>query len=235
VEAIRPNDPGNALILGSAYMRLAEYKKALPLITIALKGAGSAEGHLIMGETLLGMRNYHAAMKELKQAASLQPELPGLHTALGIGDVGLDNTQAAEAEFTAALGQDRNDFQANYYMGRLKRLDGNAAAAKKYLAAADRLHPGSAAVLFEMAAVAVSGQECPKAIPMLNKVVAQEPNQRQAHFLLARCYQRTGKSEEAKAEREIFLKLRSAQQGKTRLPDLNRENRNTASSAPGQR
>lgn len=235
VEAVHPNDAANALILGSAYMRLAEYKKALPLITIALQRAGSAEGHLIMGETLLGLRQYHSAMKELEQAASLQPELPGLDTALGIGNVGLDNTQAAEAEFTAALGQDPNDFQANYYMGRLKRLDGNTAAAKKYLAVADRLHPGDGAVLFEIAAVAVSEQKCQKAIPMLNTVVAQEPNQRQAHFLLARCYQRTGKLEEAKAEREIFLKLRSAQQGKTRLPDLNGENRETASSAPGQR
>ena len=92
VQAAEPGDPANALILGSAYTRLGQYDKALPLITLALKSAGSAEGHMIMGETLLGLRLYHPAMEELTQAAQLQPDLPGLHSALGIGKVGLGDS-----------------------------------------------------------------------------------------------------------------------------------------------
>lgn len=214
VQAENPGDAANALILGSAYTRLGEYDKALPLITLALKTAGSADGHLIMGETLLGLRLYHPAMDELAQVAQLQPDLPGLHTALGIGKVGLGDSRGAESEFTLALSQNPEDYQANYYMGRLSRLDGDVPAAKKYLDKADRLQPGSAEVLFEQAAISVAARHYAQAIPMLNKVIAQLPNHREAHFLLAECDQKIGNLEAAKRERAIFEKLRDEQTAK---------------------
>jgi tetratricopeptide (TPR) repeat protein len=212
VQAADPDDAANALILGSAYTRMGEYDKALPLITFALKNAGSADGHLIMGETLLGLRHYHPAMEELAQAAQIQPELPGLHTALGIGKVGLGDSRSAVTEFTLALSQDPLDYQANYYMGRLSRLDGDVPGARKYLEAADRLHPGSPEVIFELAAISVSEHHYAEAMPLLAKVIAQQPDHREAHFLLAECDQKTGNVEAAKKERAIFEKLRGEQQ-----------------------
>ena len=211
VEAVQPGDPGNALILGSAYSRLGQYDKALPLITLALKAAGSAEGHLIMGETLLGLRQYHPAVEELSQAFKLQPDLPGIHSALGIGEVGLGDSEGAVVEFDKALNQDPHDYQANYYLGRLKRLDGDTEAATKYLTTANELRPGSAEVLFEMAAMAVTAHHYPDAEPLLLKVIQREPEHAEAHFLLAECYQKSGRTDEAKREREIFEKLRAQQ------------------------
>jgi tetratricopeptide (TPR) repeat protein len=211
VQAADPDDAANALILGSAYTQMGEYDKALPLVTFALKSAGSADGHLIMGETLLGLRLYHQAMDELAQAAQIQPELPGLHTALGIGKVGLSDSRGAMTEFTLALNQNPLDYQANYYMGRLKRLDGDIPSAMKYLNTADRLHPGSPEVIFELAAISVSEHHYAEAMPLLAKVIAQESNHREAHFLLAECDQKTGNVEAARKERAIFEKLRGEQ------------------------
>lgn len=218
VQAADPDDAANALILGSAYTRMGEYDKALPLVTFALKNAGSADGHLIMGETLLGMRHYHPAMEELAQAAQIQPDLPGLHTALGIGKVGLGDFPGAMTEFTLALSQNPLDYQANYYMGRLSRIDGDVPGARKYLKAADRLHPGSPEVIFELAAISVTEHHYAEAAPLLEKVIAQEPYHRDAHILLALCDQKTGNIEAAKKERAIVEKLRGEQDNKYGVP-----------------
>jgi tetratricopeptide (TPR) repeat protein len=233
VEAVQPGDPANALILGSAYSRLGQYDKALPLITLALKAAGSAEGHLIMGQTLLGLRQYHPAMEELSQASKLQPDLPGIHSALGIADVGLGDSEGAAAEFNKALNQDPHDYQANYYLGRLKRLDGDTEAAKKYLATANELRPGSAEVLFEVAAIAVTAHHYADAEPLLLKVIQQEPEHGEAHFLLAECYQKSGRSDAAKREREIFEKLRA--QKNNQDPPAAGQNDGTATSSSAEK
>jgi len=209
VEAVQPGDPANALILGSAYSRLGQYDKALPLITLALKAAGSAEGHLILGETLLGLRRYRPALEELTEAAGLQPDLRGIHSALGIADVGLANAEGAEVEFEKALQLDLHDYQANYYLGRLKRLDGDNEAARKYLDAASELEPGSAEVLFEFAAMAVAAHHYPEAEPLLLKVIEQQPAHAEAHFLLAECYRKSNRLDAADRERQIFESLRA--------------------------
>ncbi len=219
VNKSHPENAGNALILGSAYTRLGLYDKALPLITMALKSAGSAEGHLIMGETLLGLRLYRPAIEELTQAATLQPDLQGLHSALGVGNVGLGNPDAALAEFQKALDADPNDYQANYYMGRLKRLAGDIIAARKFLERADQLRPGTAEVVFEFAAIEMTAQDYSKAEPLLTRVVRQEPDHREAHFLLAKIYLKQGRREAAQRERETFERLTKAEQDKASKED----------------
>lgn len=230
-----PDDAGNALILGSAYTRLGLYDKAMPLITFALKTAGSAEGHLIMGETLLGLRLYRPAMDELTQAAALQPSMPGLHSALGIGKVGLGDSEGATAEFEAALNADTNDFQANYYMGRLKRLDGDVPSARKFLQKAEQLSPGTPEVIFENAAIAVAAHDYSGAEPLLIKVVQQQPDHIEAHFLLAEVYLKQGRRQEAQHEREIFEKLQKGLQDKTSREGSGGDPENSAVSSVDQK
>jgi tetratricopeptide (TPR) repeat protein len=214
VHNAQPDDPANALILGSAYTRLGLYQQALPLITLALKAAGSAEGHLIMAETLLGMHQYRPAFDELNQAAELQPDLPDLHTELGVAYVGMNKPADAILEFTKALEQDPTDYQANYYMGRLKRLNGDFALAQKYLQSADRLQPGSTEVMFEFAAMDVSQQHYAEAVPLLEKVIRQEPDHAEAYLLLSVSYARTGHRDLAQTTGETYNKLRKEAEDK---------------------
>lgn len=208
VHAAKPDDASDALILGSAYTRLGLYDKALPLITFALKAAGSAEGHLIMADTLIGLHLYQQAKNELATASALQPELPGLHSSSGMIDVGLNKPEAAKQEFSKALSEDAEDYQANYYMGRLDRLDGDLPAAKKYLTIAEHLRPNSPEVMFEFASIDVSERRYGDAVPLLEKVIKQEPDHSQAYLLLSVSYQRTGRRAEAQKEGEIFNRMR---------------------------
>jgi tetratricopeptide (TPR) repeat protein len=209
--SINPNDPANALILGSTYERMGLYEKSLPLITLALKSAGSAEGHLILAQTLNGLHRYPEAENELKQIDASQPNLPGLHEAMGEVYVGTERTPQAEAEFAAAIEQDPNDFEANYFLGRLKRFDGDISSANRYLTAADQLHPNSSEVEYERAEIAIKELRFADAIPLLEAVIKADPEQAQAYLLLAESYQRTGRRAEAQREGELYnTKLRES-------------------------
>lgn len=209
--AINPNDPANALILGSTYERMGQYDKALPLITLALKSAGSAEGHLILAQTLIGLHRFTDAEDELKAITASDPNFPGLHEAMGEVYVGTERTPQAEIEFAAAIQQDPNDFEANYFLGRLKRFDGDLASANRYLTVADRLRPNSSEVQYERAEIAVKEHRYADAIPLLQAVIKADPDQAQAYLLLAESYQRTGRRAEAQREGELYnSKLRES-------------------------
>jgi tetratricopeptide (TPR) repeat protein len=209
--SVNPNDPANALILGSTYERMGLYEKALPLITLALKSAGSAEGHLILAQTLNGLHRYPEAENELKQIDASQPNLPGLHEAMGEVYVGTERTPQAEAEFAAAIEQDPNDFEANYFLGRLRRFDGDISSANRYLTAADQLHPNSSEVEYERAEIAIKELRFADAIPLLEAVIKADPEQAQAYLSLAESYQRTGRRADAQREGELYnTKLRES-------------------------
>jgi len=208
-----PNDPANALILGSTYERMGLYEKALPLITLALKSAGSAEGHLILAQTLNGLHRFPESESELKQIDTRQPNFPGLHEAMGEIYVGTERTPQAEAEFAAAIEQDPNDFEANYFLGRLKRFDGDMASAKRYLTVADQLHPNSQEVEYERAEIAMKERRFADAIPLFEAVIGAQPDQAQAYLSLAEAYQRVGRRADAQREGELYnAKLRESRE-----------------------
>ena len=204
VYAKHPEDAANALILGSTYERMGLYEKALPLITIALTSAGSAEGHMILAQTLNGLHRYTDAETELKELSATQPDFPQIHEALGEMYVGTERLPQAEVEFEKALQQDPNDFEANYFLGRLKRFDGDLAAAEHYLTIADRLQPDSAEVTYERAEIAIKQRRFADAIPMLEAVIKADPDQAQAYLMLSEAYQRTGRRADAQRQGELY-------------------------------
>lgn len=212
VYASRPGDPAIALILGSTYERMGLYEKALPLITFALESGGSAAGHLILAQTLNGLHRYREAENELRQLTADQPNFLGLHEALGEVYVGTERSPQAEVEFAAAIVQDPNDFEANYFLGRLKRFDGDIASANRYLTIADRLHPNSSEVQDERAEIAMKEHRFADAIPLLESVIKADPDQAQAYLSLAEAYQHTGRRAEAQREGQLYNSKRSESQ-----------------------
>lgn len=204
VYAAHPQDAANALILGSTYTRMRQYDKAMPLLTFALKAAGSAEGHLILAQTLIGLHQYPAAQTELDQIAAAEPNFQGLHEALGEVYVGTERTGDAEKELELAVKQDPNDFEANYLLGRLKRFGGDFAAANHYFDIADREHPRSPEIAYERAEIAIKERRFADAVPLLEFVTRSEPDEAQAVLLLAQAYQKTGRQADAQREGELY-------------------------------
>jgi len=209
---VKPEEASAAFLLGSAYLRIGLYEKAIPLIDLALKKTGSAETHLIMGEALLGIRAFREALDQLKQAGALKPQLPGLHSDLATAYAGLGNSNLAMEEFQKELEKNPNDFQANYFLGRLRRLSGDHETAKKLLDRADQIRPGDPAVGYEFAVFALEAKDYARAESLLRGIVARYPDYTDAHVLLAEVYFRTRRVEEGQREKALVDSLRRAEQ-----------------------
>ncbi len=212
VRKVKPDEASAAFLLGSAYLRMGLYDKAIPLIDLALKKTGSAETRLIMGEALLGVRAFREALEQLKQAEALKPKLPGLHSDLGTAYAGLGNSNLAMEEFQKELEQNPNDFQANYFLGRLRRLSGDKASAKKLLDRADQIRPGDPVVGYEFAVFALEDKDYAKAESLLRRIVAKYPDYADAHVLLSEIYFRMRRPEEGQREKSVVDSLRKAEQ-----------------------
>ena len=87
-------------------------------------------------------------------------------------------------------------------------------------------------MLFEFAAIEMAAHDYSKAETLLNKVLRQQPDHSEAHFLLAEVYLKQGHRQAAQHEREIFEKLRKDQQRKTSREGGGGASENSPASSP---
>lgn len=208
----KPDEPSAAFILGSSYLRLGLYKEAIPLLYTSLQKANSAEGHAVLGEAFLGVKAYRQALAEFQKAFALAPQTSGIHAELGTAYAGTGDTDKAVAEFEEELKQDANSFEANYYLGRLKRLGGDDENAKKYLTKADQLRPDDPSVAYEYAVYAMKDKDYARAEKLLEDTLNKVPSYTDAHVLLAEVYFKTHHREEGARETAIVNSLKKAEQ-----------------------
>ena len=214
VRKSKPDEPSVAFLLGSAYLKMKLYDKAISLINFALQKASTAEAHAILGEAFLGARAYRKALDELLKAAEMQPQIPSLHSNMAEAYAGLGNTDQAIAAFQRELQKNPRDFKSNYFLGRLMRLKGDFEASKRYLAAAEQLRPGNAAVLYEYAVFALQAKDFSKAEALVRQVLEKYPDYTGAHILLSQVYFRTRRRDDAERERSIAETLRTQEQAR---------------------
>lgn len=207
-----PEEASAAFLLGSAYLKLGLYEQAIPLIYSSLQKTNSPEAHTVLGQAYLGVKGYRHALGEFSKALELSPEMPGLRAELGAAYAGLGQPDKAIAEFEKELAKNPNHFEANYYLGRLKRLSNDTESAKKYLAKAEQLRPGDSSVAYEYAVFALQAKDYPKAEALLGRVLEKLPSYTDAHVLLAEVYFKTRRREDGEREMAIVRTLRKAEQ-----------------------
>lgn len=208
----RPEETSAEFLLGSSYLKLGLYRQAIPLLYDAAQKTNSAGTRAILGEAFLGVKAYKEALKEFNKVLAEAPETPGLHADLGTAYAGLSKTDEAIAEYQKELARDPNSFDANYYLGRLKRLAGDAEESRKLLAKADQLRPHDPSVDYEYAVFAIQGRDYPKAEALLDGILQRLPGYMDAHVLLAEVYFKTKRPDDARREKAIVEALRQADQ-----------------------
>jgi tetratricopeptide (TPR) repeat protein len=212
-----PDENSATFLLGSSLQHMGAFKEAIPLIYSSIEKSDSPSAHVVLGQAFLGVKAYAQALKEFEQADKMAPKFEGIHSQEGIALAGLGNTTKATAEFQKALEANPNDFDANYYLGHLKRLSNDMDDAHKYLAKAETLRPDDASVAYENAVFAMAANDYPKAESLLTRIIAEVPSYLDAHVLLAEVYFHLHRTDDGKREKALVDAMRTAEQTQTDL------------------
>ena len=212
VYAAKPEEASAEFLVGSAYLKLGLYRQAIPLLYDAAEKTNSPGTRIILGEAFLGVKAYNEALREFNKVLAAAPETAGLHADLGTAYAGLSKTDDAMAEYQKELARDSNSFEANYYLGRLKRLAGDGEESRKLLAKADQVRPGDPSVSYEYAVFALEAKDYAKAETLLEGILQKLPGYMDAHVLLGEVYFKTKRPDEARREKAIVEALRQADQ-----------------------
>jgi tetratricopeptide (TPR) repeat protein len=209
-----PNNRTVAFLLGSALLSDGQLNRGQLLIDRVFHDEDSAEGHLLLGSTLLLADDGHGAIKELERAIQLDPKLPTLHAWYGRALMRMGDSARAKSAFHAELERNQTDFDANLFMGVLLRQDKAYDEALQYFSRAVRLRPRDQYVRYHMAAVYAALGKPKDALPLLEGVAKEFPEFSEARVLLASVYYRLNRKEDGDREKAAVQKLTSEQQAK---------------------
>jgi tetratricopeptide (TPR) repeat protein len=208
----KPDEASAEFLLGSAYLKLGLFRQAIPFLYDAAQKTNSAGARVVLGEAFLGVKAYKEALAEFNKALAAAPETPGLHADLGTTYAGLGRTSDAVAEYQKELARDPNNFEADYYLGRLKRLGGEPEESKRLLTKAEQLRPGDPSVGYEYAVFAMEAKDYARAEALLRSILQRLPAYMDAHVLLTEVYFKTKRPDDARREKAIVEALRQADQ-----------------------
>jgi len=174
----------------------------------------SAQAHLLLGSILLLADDGHGAIREFERAIQLDPKLPTLHAWYGRSLMRMGDTTRAKTAYLDELELNKNDFDANLFMGVLLRQDKEFDEASQYLSRAIRLRPRDQYARYHQAAVYVSLGRPKDALPLLEGVAKEFPEFSESRVLLASVYYRLNRKEEGDREKAAAQKLTAEQQAK---------------------
>jgi tetratricopeptide (TPR) repeat protein len=219
-----------AFLLGHALLRQNEVQRGQAMIDRLFRGGESAEGHLLLGVQHMRRVDSRQAVPELQRAAELNPDLPTVHSLLGVALMNAGERPAAMAAFRRELKSNPNDFQANLRLALLLRDENRLDEASDYLARAARLRPKDPDVMYGVARIQLGRDDLPGAQKTLEELTASAPEFEGGHVLLATVYYRTGRKDDGDRERATVEKLKAerkqkelAEQGEAEAPGDSRQ------------
>ncbi len=208
-EAELGDDRLYAFLLGSALLRQNEVQRGQAMIDRLFRGGESAEGHVLLGLQHMRRVDSREAVPELQRAAELNPDLPTVHSLLGVALMNAGERPAAMAAFRRELKSNPNDFQANLRLGLLLRDENRLDEASDYLARAARLRPKDPDVMYGIARIQMGRDDWAAAQKTLEELTASAPAFEGGHVLLATVYYRLGRKGDGDRERAIVERLKT--------------------------
>ncbi len=203
-----------AYLLGTALIQTNDLERGQAVIDRLFRDGESAEGHLLIGIQHMRHVDSREAVTHLQKAAELNPELPTVHSVLGVALMNNGDRPGAMAAFRRELKTNPNDFQANLRLGLLLRDEDRLDEARDYLQRAARLRPKDPDVLYGFARIQLGKDELAAAQKTLEELTASAPEFEGGHVLLATVYYRSGRREDGDRERAIVEKLKAAREAK---------------------
>jgi Flp pilus assembly protein TadD len=213
LEAELGDDRLYAYVLGTALLRQNDLQKGLAMIDRLFRGGETAVGHLLLGLQHMRRVDSRQAIPELQQTTELNPNLPTVHSLLGVALMNANDRPAAMAAFRRELKANPNDFRPTSGWGsssgtRTARRSVRLPCPSGTAAAED---PD---VMYGVARIQMGRDDWAAAQKTLEELTASTPAFEGGHVLLATVYYRSGHKEDGDRERAIVEKLKAERRQK---------------------
>jgi tetratricopeptide (TPR) repeat protein len=195
-----PQDVSLLFGLGLAYLRLNRPEVKTLIERLAATAPGLPFSYLLKGQNHLAEADYQRASEALEAAAKLSTELPRLHFSLGVAYLRTGRNAEAIRAFERELQGLPRDYWTLYYLAFLYEAEGQLDSAREKLQLTLALQPRSADANALFGKVLLKQGKAAEAVPPLETAVAQNPQDANLRFQLARAYQQSGRRQDAARE-----------------------------------
>ncbi len=204
---VAPTDPR---VLYAVY-RIATDQAGEALLSLSLAAPDSAQMHQAMAHELERNLDLPATVANLKKAAELDPDLPGIHYEYAEALAESDDPKlraAAEAEYKLALAHNPHDARSAAALGDIATARSDLPGATVFYQQALALDPHLAEAQIGLAHTDTERGDIAAAVPILEQVIAADPTNTLAHFRLSAAYRKLGRTADAKRELEAYQHLK---------------------------
>ena len=195
-----PNDISLLFGLGIAYLRLDRPEVKTIVERLAKIPQGVPFSHLLSGQNHLANNNVKSAIEALEAAAKLSTALPRLHFSLGTAYLRAGRNTDAFREFETQLKDMPGDFWTIYYLAFILEAEGKLDPAREKLDLALKREPRSLECNSLLGKILLKQGKPEAAVAPLEIAVAQNPDDSNIRFQLARAYQQSGRKQDAARE-----------------------------------
>jgi tetratricopeptide (TPR) repeat protein len=147
------------------------------------------------------------AINQYKKTIAQKPDAAGLHYALGTLYREVGRLDEALAEFNQEL-RITDDPLTYYWIGDVYLQQNNMDRAQQSLLKALSIQPGLTGAELDLAKTYQAQGKTALAVKTLQAVIASDPDQQEAHYLLFGLYKEQGQMDQARKELEIFQRLK---------------------------
>ena len=214
LEATNGRNPDFEYVLGMAMIKAGHPREGVPRIEKAGELGNSGDAYMLAGATLLDLNDFEQARHDLEIALHWAPELPGLHTMVGMARDKTGDQKEAEPAFRHALQENPDDFEANLYLGALLYKQRHLEEAKLYLDHAVKLKPSDTMARYESAMLKSTSGDYEAAAKELEEVIKDSPDWLEPHVELTSLYYKLRRPEDGAKERAIVERITAEQQAK---------------------
>jgi len=196
------------LALGLALAAQGYYLRAVEQFEAAIRlSPDSAEAYSALGKVQAKLGRSKDSVRSFQRAVALDPDSSEAHLNLGFALADQNDMPGALEEFSEAVRLDPNSALARYNRGRLLYQWARNEEARAELEAACRLAPDYAAALYLLALLERHENNLSRSTELSRKLVALEPRNPDAQFLLGQNLLLRGQQEEAIQHWKMAIEL----------------------------
>lgn len=209
-DPLRERDPSLQYAYGLALVKGGKAAEAEAIFSQLLAThADSPELNVVMGVAHAQQGDYPSAIASLQRALALKRDVREANGTLGTIYFKQGKLDEAAAALRAELATYPDDAVARQTLAATLELQGQLDEAVTQLRAALKIRPEFADARYLLGKILLAQGQAPEAVDHLEAAARLAPEDANIHFQLAQAYQKTGRSQLAEQQFEIYQRLKA--------------------------